>query len=250
MLHIGDKDINLAVQGAGVLYVGSRKMGPIINESGEPTPSGTVLHLYDRIDGKGTVACFHTDLSGIRSAFIVLDSIYRIRSSNIYPRGTYPEMGYPSDDLNILLEEGRESATYWTDIFEYDIDTPQSIARQSTSLILDDKTYDAQLPNVYELNTIMQNRVILDSLDTSLSDDSISLENLYLGDGSGKTNRLWSSIPTTTSGGFSGLRLFNIAIRTGQEPYWVQAAVNTTVVSGIIPIIEIPVDENGKVITN
>jgi hypothetical protein len=33
MLHIGNKNINLAVKNAGVLYVGTRKMGPIINES-------------------------------------------------------------------------------------------------------------------------------------------------------------------------------------------------------------------------
>ena len=238
-INIGQDDVDL--------YIGETHGLSLMPIEESPTPSGTTLHLYDRVDGKGTVAGFHTDSFGDRSAFVVLDSIYRIRSGSIYPRGTYPEIGYPSDALNTLLQEGNESATYWTDIFEYDTDTPQSIARQSTSLTLDNKTYDAQLPNVYELNTIMQNRVVLDSLDTSLSNDSISLENLYLGDGSSKTNRLWSSVPTTTSGGYSGLRLFNIAIRAGQEPYWVQAAVNTSVVSGIIPIIEIPVDENGEV---
>ena len=77
MLHIGNKDINLAVQGAGVLYVGSRKMGPVINESSEPTPGGTILHQYDRVDGKATVAGFWTDGNGQRYAVCVVDAQYR-----------------------------------------------------------------------------------------------------------------------------------------------------------------------------
>ena len=57
MLHIGNKDINLAVQGAGVLYVGSRKMGPIISGGDTPpTPSEYVdLTDWDFTNNDGAV---------------------------------------------------------------------------------------------------------------------------------------------------------------------------------------------------
>lgn len=59
MLHIGDKEINLAVKNGTVLYVGSRKMGPIV-PSGDtptpPTPSGYVdLTDWDFTNNDGVV---------------------------------------------------------------------------------------------------------------------------------------------------------------------------------------------------
>lgn len=48
MLHIGNKSINLAVKNAGVLYVGSRKMGPIIS-SEESSADNFVTQSDDTI---------------------------------------------------------------------------------------------------------------------------------------------------------------------------------------------------------
>lgn len=77
MLHIGETQVNLGMPNAKVLYFGETKMGPIIGESGEPAPDDTVLHLYDRVDEKSTVAGFGSDGNEQRYAVCVADDAYR-----------------------------------------------------------------------------------------------------------------------------------------------------------------------------
>ena len=73
MLHIGNKSINLAVKNAGVLYVGSRKMGPII-PSEESSVDNFVTQSGDTIVTSDGTPLTLDNISSLTAAPSITDS--------------------------------------------------------------------------------------------------------------------------------------------------------------------------------
>jgi len=300
MLHIGNKSINLAVKKAGVLYVGTRKMGPIINEesssdsfvtqSGDtivtsdgtplaldgisslttapsitdtqltfaddgnstvsfsmqqlkdyvsPTPAATTLHQYDRVDGKATVAGFWTDGDGQRYAVCVVDAEYRSGGKTWSNSNT--DTLLPNYETESAALAAGESATWNMNTIRnnYDLSTyPAFNLAYSKTITLDEVTYNGLLPNAAELQMIWNDRATLDTYDTTLTEypnNSLSTWNI----GSNSQYICWSS--TECDSHF----VWYINSSGSWSNYRGKGSGNF----GIIPIIEIPVDENGTVIT-
>ena len=237
MLHIGNKSINLAVKKAGVLYVGTRKMGPIIDESSEPTPSGTVLHLYDRVDGKATVAGFWTDGNGQRYAVCVADAAYRT-GGQLWSNSTV-DTPLPNYTKRLEALATTDSATFNMDTIRANYtlsDYPAFNLAYSNTIELDGVTYNGLLPNASELQMIYNDRTTLDTYDETLSSyPSNSLTTWNINGNS--RDYCWSSTE------YGSARVW-IETNTGSFSSGNDKHANNY---GVIPIFEIPVDENGRV---
>lgn len=235
MLHIGKTQVNLGMPNAKVLYFGETKMGPIIGESGEPTPGGTILHQYDRVDNKATVAGFWTDGNGQRYAVCVVDAQYR----------SWGQMWSESDEDTLLpnysssseaLASG-ESGTYNTDTILNNYTATDyeafNVARNACTVTVDNKTFTSCLPNLKELDMLYQDRNTLDTYDPTLSSysqNSLSSWNI----GGNSYYICWSSTEAKLNAGWS---LESGSLKKYTKYY----------AFGVIPVIEIPVDENGRV---
>ena len=235
MLHIGETQVNLGMPNAKVLYFGGTKMGPIIGESGEPTPSGTVLHLYDRVDGKATVAGFWTDGNNQRYAVCVADAQYR--SGDKWWSESEVDTLLPNYTSSEAALAAGESGTYNTDTIldnytatDY---TAFNVARNACTVTVDNKIFTSCLPNLKELDMLYQDRTALDTYDPTLS--SYSSRSLSTWNIEGTSKYIcWSSTESNLGAGWS---LESGSLKKYTKYYSF----------GIIPIIEIPVDENGRV---
>ena len=235
MLHIGETQVNLGMPNAKVLYFGGTKMGPIIGESGEPTPGGTILHQYDRVDNKATVAGFWTDGNGQRYAVCVADAAYRSRQLWSNDRVDTPLPNYMPNSAS--LATSTESATFNMDIIKsnYNLSTyPAFNSAYSKTLTLNRITYNGLLPNASELQMIYNDRATLDTYDPTLTE--------YLNNDlttwkiEGNSSSCWTSVESD----------YWLACHLGFDGKWYRAD-NNRKNYGIIPIFEIPVDENGRV---
>ena len=207
-----------------------------------PAPSGTTLHQYDRVDGKATVAGFWTDGNGQRYAVCVVDAAYRI--SRAYPNTQWAVSSGDTQLTNYTYWENAlnctESGTWNTDTILNNY-TPSNYpafnaARNATSATIDNKSFLSCLPNAAELQMIWNDRVALDTYDTTLTDyPTMSLSDFNFGG-----NSAWSS--TERNADYAWL-----IYKNGNDSAEPKTAWSS---NGIIPIIEIPVDENGTVITN
>ena len=205
-----------------------------------PAPAATTLHQYDRVDDKATVAGFWTDGGGQRYAVCVVDAQYRSgegMSWGVYGIDT-PLSNYTSESAAL---SGGESGTYNTNVIlnTYTVtDYPAfNFAHNACTVTVDNQNFVSCLPNLKELQMLYNDRVTLDTYDTTLSD---------------YTARSLSSF----SFGAAGAGAWSSA-ENGQYYAWDMKNNNTfedRVKSqnnmGVCPIIEIPVDENGTVITN
>ena len=251
MLHIGNKDINLAIQGAKTLYTGSVKLGPIINESGEPTTDDTALHLYDRVDGKATVAGFWSDGNGQKYAVCLPDARFRTYDSFIGRMLTWSTDTSTDTPLTnyASLEEviyAQESGTYNTNLF---IQTYPSLLDHrnvfyhategscKASVTVDGKTFNSCLPNLPEIRILYPIISQLDELDPTEEGVGIRISNI---------NGLFSSNECDSSTVWCVANFTSSTATTR----WIARTKNNLKVRGVVSIIEIPVDENGKVITN
>ena len=235
MLHIGETQVNLGMPNAKVLYFGETKMGPIIGESGEPTPGGTVLHLYDRVDGKATVAGFWTDGNGQRYAVCVVDAQYR-SGKQYWSIDGVDTLLTNYNDSNIL--SASESGTWNTDTILNNYNVSRypafNFARNACTVTVDNKQFTSCLPNARELYNISKDKETLDSYDTtasSYSDKSLS--------------SWFNNTPALTSNEYNYDRAYYCSKSSSIARY----GRKSTNYYGVIPIFEIPVDENGTVIT-
>lgn len=203
-----------------------------------PAPAATTLHQYDRVDGKATVAGFWTDGGGQRYAVCVVDAAYRSwgqKWSTVVVDTSLPN--YSSSEA--VLAAG-ESGTYNTDTILNNYtatDYPAfNVARNACTVTVDNQTFASCLPNTAELQMIWNVRATLDTYDTTLSEyPSYSLSTWNMGLNSG--SRVWSSSEYS-----SGIAW---AFKSSGYCDWFTESNG----DGIIPIFEIPVDENGTVIT-
>jgi hypothetical protein len=204
-----------------------------------PTPAATTLHQYDRVDDKATVAGFWTDGNGQRYAVCVVDAAYRRNSQLWSSGGDTPLPNYSSSSEALAAGE---SGTYNTDTilnnYEARLYPAFNLARNACTVTVDIQTFTSCLPNASELQMIWNDRDILDACDPTLSSypyNSLSTWNFR----DSSNSACWSSNEYSAGNawslGSSGLLVDNI-----KRSYR----------CGILPIIEIPVDENGTVITN
>lgn len=217
-------------------------ISPISSKS--PTPAATTLHQYDRVDGKATVAGFWTNGDGQRYAVCVADAAYR----GVGHWGNFDgDVGLPYYNSSTLALNAQESATYNTDIIlasQYASSATACIfVRNISAIAIDGKTFQGQLPNISEILMIYNDKDTLDTYDTTLTeypDNSLSSWNI----GGSSSYRVWSS---TRISSYEDWILFYMY---WSSRYSIDNAVQHNSTYGIIPIFEIPVDENGTVITN
>lgn len=214
-------------------------LDPIINGTG-PIPAATTLHQYDRVDGKATVAGFWTDGNGQRYAVCVVDAAYR--SGSKYWSITAVDTSLPNyKSLEAVLAAG-ESGTWNTDTILNNY-TPSdypafNVARNACTVSVDGQTFESCLLNAAELLMINTDRAALDTYDTTLTEyPNNSLSGWNIEGNSG--GYCW------TSNEFNDDSAWQKPIG---KPWGNGNKYNNNI--GVIPVIEIPVDENGTVITN
>lgn len=236
MLHIGKTQVNLGIPNAKVLYFGETKMGPIIGESSEPTPGGTILHQYDRVDNKATVVNFFVANDNVRYALCVVDAVYRSGYGMTWGKYGYNTVlpDYKSvENAKAAKDTGTFNTT--TVLTNYTVtDYPAfNFARSACTVTVDENTYLSCLPTLDELEMIYTDRVTLDTYDPTLKDYTLrSLTEFKCGGSTG----LWSSNE-------QGIN-YAWKVDAYNNPHTYRKDGSSF---GVIPVIEIPVDENGRV---
>ena len=199
--------------------------------------SATVLHLYDRVDNKATVAGFWTGGGGQRYAVCVVDAAYRVSRQLWSNQAVDTELpNYTSESAALAAGE---SATYNTNVI-LNTYIPSNYpafnaARNACTVMINDKTLKSCLPNAAELQMIWNDKATLDTYDTTLTEyPDNSLTRWTIGGNSNFYN-CWSSTENSASGGWylSSSGSWGLGSSSSQ--------------CGVIPIIEIKVDENGEV---
>lgn len=233
---ITDTQLTFADDGNSTVSFSMQQLKDYVN----PVPTGTTLHQYDRVDNKATVAGFWTDGNGQRYAVCVVDAAYRtgrLLWSNSAVDTPLPNYGSSSAAL-----AATESATFNMNTIRhnYDLSTYSSFnSTYSKTITLDGVAYNGLLPNAAELQMIYNDRATLDTYDTTLTEypnNSLTAWDI----GSNSSSACWSSIESGSRGAWS----------LDSSGSWTASYKNNYYYYGVIPIIEIPVDENGTVITN
>lgn len=189
------------------------------------------LDLLSRIDNKATVAGFYTDGNGTKYAVCVVDAQYRSGNGMQWSNNTIDTVLTDYSTVSVL--NCLESGTYNTQLI-LSTYTPSeygafNFARNACSVVYNNVTYQSCLPNVKELQILYENRVLLDSLDPTLSNYSNrSLTEFKCGGDNG----LWSS---NESGSDIGLYY--------STNYGIDGIRKYSGSNGVCPIIEIPVSE-------
>ena len=204
-----------------------------------PAPSGTTLHQYDRVDGKATVAGFWTDGNGTKYAVVVADAAYR--SGGQQWSTTAVDTLLPNYTSSSAVLASGKSGTWNTDTILNNY-TPTNypafnVARNACTVTVDNQAFVSCLPNAAEVQMIYNDKATLDTYDTTLTDypnNSLSTWNI----GGNSESAIVTSNEHNT---YNSWYVYHTGLvdYTGKKDYY-----------GIIPIIEIPVDENGTVITN
>ena len=207
-----------------------------LNETSEPTPTPTptpTLKFGDRIDNKATVAGEYSSNDGKKYAFAVLDAYYR-GTDIAWSTGLYGiDSGLPNYS-SAPTEQNKESATYNTDYILNNYSDKNiesfSFCRNVGNLTFNDKTYNCQLPNAYELQQIFNMKTELDELDpTAETNSTKKLSNWGFGS---EYTSVWSS--NESNSGFSW------GLDSGGS--WGNVVKRTAF--GVVPIIEIPISNN------
>lgn len=206
-----------------------------------PAPAATTLHQYDRVDGKATVAGFWTDGNGQRYAVCVADAAYRSGSQHwSNSDGDIPLL--PNYATSSAALAAGESGTWNTDTI-LDNYTASSFpafnaARNACTVIVGEQSFESCLPNAAELQMIWNDRTTLDTYDTTLTEypgNSLMTWNI----GGNSNSRCWTSVEMFSDNAWD--------LKSSGD--WINSK-KYTFYFGVIPIFEIPVDENGTVITN
>lgn len=199
--------------------------------------SATVLHLYDRVDGKATVAGFWTDSNGQRYAVCVADAAYRSGSAMAW--GVYgSDTLLPNYTSSSAALAAGESGTYNTDTILNNYTAtdypPFNFARNACTVTVDNQAFESCLPNLVELKMLYDDRTTLDTYDPTLSSYSArSLSTFTFGALLGA----WSSSESTKDYAWDMTK--NNTFEDRRKDH--------TDEMGVCPVIEIPVDENGEV---
>lgn len=167
--------------------------GGVTPEPSVPDTPAT-LKFWDRIDNKATVVGTYNSNDGKKYAFAVLDAQYR--GADIAWSTELEEIDTSLPNYSSSpTEQNKESATYNTDhiINNYTDKAIEAFTfcRNAGNLIFNGKVYQFQLPNLYELQQIYNNRTDLEALDpTAGANTDKTLSNWSFGS---INNYVWSS---------------------------------------------------------
>ena len=159
-----------------------------------PTINPSTLKFGDRIDNKATVVGTYNSNDGKKYAFAVLDAQYR--GADIAWSTGLGEIDTSLPNYSSSpTEQNKESATYNTDhiINNYTDKAIEAFTfcRNAGNLIFNGKVYQFQLPNLYELQQIYNNRTDLEALDpTAPANTDKTLSNWSFGS---INDYVWSS---------------------------------------------------------
>ena len=201
----------------------------------EPSVPDTpaILKFGDRIDNKATVVGTFDSNDGKKYAFAVLDAQYR--GADIAWSTGLEEIDTSLPNYSSSpTEQNKESATYNTDhiINNYTDKAIEAFTfvRSITPVNFNDKQYDCQLPNAYELQQIYNMKTELDTLDpTAETNSTKKLSNWGFGS---QFDNLWSS---------NGSSTFHSSWLLKPDGSWDHYSRLTS--CGVCPIIEIPLKE-------
>ena len=141
----------------------------------ESSVNPSALKFGDRIDNKATVVGEYSSNDGKKYVFAVLDAQYRgvniAWSTNLGINRI--DTGLPNYS-SVPTEQNKESATYNTNYIlnNYSAVEAFTFCRNIESLRFDDKQYNCQLPNCYELQQIYNKKSELDALDPTAEANS------------------------------------------------------------------------------
>lgn len=228
-----DVAINQTGKATTVLF--DSKVTPEPSVPDTPTIDPSTLKFGDRIDNKATVVgTFNSsDLGTV--VYAVLDAQYR--GANIYcSSGLYgTDTGLPNYSKKENALNAKESATYNTDyiINNYSDKSIEAFTfvRNADNLTFNDKQYNCQLPNAYELQQIFNMKTELDALDpTAGANSTKKLSNWGFGS---KHPVVWTSTECDSD---------DVWILDSDNA-WSVSAKGVAPNYGVCPIIEIPLKE-------
>lgn len=210
------------------------------------TATQTTLHKYDRVDNKATVVDFFTDSNDQRYALCVVDAAYRSTKGYSYSVDSYtPSSLVGLTDYNAALSD-TNSGSWYMNIFDEEEASGYPMAnfpafkfaKNACLVTVDGNTYTGVVPTVNELLAIREDKATLDTYDPTLSDyASNSLSNWSFGSSKGYVRTCM------LTGDKSGSIV--LSIDSYQDQYSI-----TSDATGVCPVIEIPVDANGTVISD
>lgn len=192
-------------------------------------PNG-VYTLGDRLGGIASFVCYFNATNpdtqaDEKYAVFVLDAKYRTTNvALLTSAGTYLTQQYSTTDLALAA---KESAIYNTNFLINNNTEAQApavyAARNAATITVDGVVYQAQVPNLYELNEILSNYSALDLADTTTTDySSLTLTTMF-------ASTVWSSSARNTVRGYivSNFSLSQNTYASGR---------------GVVPVFEIPVE--------
>lgn len=213
------------------------------NMIAETDPNG-VYSLGDRIGGIASFVCYFNSTNpetnvDTKYAVFVLDAQYR-NASKLGCPNTYQNLmpQYTFSDMATALTR-KESATWNTNtiingVSAYSETCPAFTLCRQVSVTLGGQTYQGQLPNMYELYQIWQNKATLDTLDPTLASySSKSLTSWNMG--SGYAICLQSQFEVRSDLGSS----YILALNSSGTAEYAEIAGS---LRGVIPVFEIPVE--------
>jgi hypothetical protein len=169
------------------LFVGNHLVSPV--EIKEVEKSSRKYQLLDRVTDDsnneiGTVGTFFTDANGVEYAVVVLDAKDRSASTQ-WSSTANTVTDLPSLNRAVSLFSNKNTATFntqkildWCATNNY-TSTACSHCRNK-SYVLDGITYYGQLPNIYELYTLLANYVSIDTLDNTSGYKLVNLLQNYI----------------------------------------------------------------------
>lgn len=196
----------------------------------------TGLKQFDRIDDKATVAGFFTDENGTKYAVCVADANYRSRNrwgeTTASGSPCVPAYNYDTDAM-----QSTKSSTQVEDniIKVYSTDDYHAFRTYNNILTYNNVKYRSNVPTLYELKMVWDNRTTLDALDTHLSEyPNKSLAIWRMSDSTTANQYCWSCMQQSGTG-YANRPVYVI---------YVNGTVSTqtyTNSNGVIPVFEIPV---------
>ena len=230
---IAHEDYLCFINGVGI-KIGNKIIIKNNKKIDTPTADPATLKFGDRIDNKATVVGQYSSNDGKKYAFAVLDAYYR-GTDIAWSTGLYGiDSGLPNYS-SAPTEQNKESATYNTDYILNNYSDKNiesfSFCRNVGNLTFNDKTYNCQLPNAYELQQIFNMKTELDALDpTAEANSTKKLSNWGFGS---QYTWVWSSNAYND----------NTTWFLKSDGSW-DVNPKDAADTGVVPIIEIPISNN------
>lgn len=193
--------------------------------------------LGDRLNNKASFVCYFNSVNPDTSAtqkyaVFVLDATYRMLTTKYADANNTTNYIPQSYSSTTNATNATESATYNTDYMVNNNSAESQApaffgARASTTVTFKGTTYNAQVPNLYEMVQISNNYSALDAVDTTATSNPTKTLNSMLASGVWSSNRKSGTSKDAFIRKKTSSSSYNMA--SGGSYY------------GVVPVIEIPV---------